>query len=169
VGVAVVVYFALQCWDLGRDYRVDPSAEGEPGVVVLSWLMLAVVVGAGVWAVWLLGQGKWVEATVIGLGAVGVVVLASGEQISLAQARQCDCAVSERDGTAQAIWLAFDTIPILDINETVGWEEPHPATASWEDWRRWFPALAVRYAVGVILLAFAKGVFDVVGKPWSHT
>jgi len=171
LGIPLVFFFVLVGWDLLQDNGVDGGAVEDLSPSLPSMILLLVVIGIGTWAVLLVSKGKWARGTSVGLVTVLVVVLAAGESFTAAEADRCDCEVGDRRGTAQAIWLAFDTVPILKINQTLGWDEPQPLSAVSSvpgdldtPVRRWLPALAVRFAVGFILLALARGLFDLIRR-----
>ncbi|MDX2379225.1 MAG: hypothetical protein QNM02_05655 [Acidimicrobiia bacterium] len=173
VGIGIVVlFFALTGWDLVRDNGVDGATVDDLGPGAVSSAMMIAVIGIGAWAVVLVSIGAWAKGTIVGLVTVLVVVFSAAESFAAAEADHCECVVSDRHGMAEAVWLAFDTVPILKVNETLGWSEPQPlsaVTSSPDDLetpvRRWFPALLVRFAVGFILLALLKGLFDLARKP----
>lgn len=171
IGAFSLAFFALVTWDLLWNNGVDGGSTTEAfGLSVLSVVLLLLVVVFGSWQVGRVRRGERAQsAATFGVLVVLMVVFSAGESFVIAEAEHCNCMVRDRHGLAQAIWLAFDTVPILKINETVGWEEPQPlsavtaSTGSLEaPLRRWFPALAVRFAVGFILLTLAKVLFDLV-------
>jgi hypothetical protein len=154
------------------DRKVDGASPESVPLAVLGLLVLVVIVAVSTVAVIWISRGRWARGTTVGLVAVVLIVLAAGESFAVAEAGGCGCEVGRRHGTAEALWLAFDTIPILKINETLGWDEPQPLSAvaspgdpSDTPVRRWLAALIVRFAVGFVLLAIAKGLFDLVRSP----
>lgn len=172
VALFVAVYLVWTGIGLLVDRSVDGAEPETPALALFGLAILLLIVGTGAAAVLWMRRGLWAMGTTVGLVAVVIVVLGAGESFTIAEAEQCGCDVGRRHGTAEATWLAFDTVPILKINDTLGWEEPQPLSAvaptgSVSDIpvRRWVPALAVRFAVGFILLAIAKGLFDLMRGP----
>jgi hypothetical protein len=177
--VLTVAVLGLSGWQLLRNHRVDGSEKDfSAGDVELSTaIFLALLLLFGVLVVWQFRRGRGFRsgATWVGVGllVVAVVVAFAGEMFTAVQADRCDCSVSQRTGVAEAAWLGFDTIPLLKINDTLGWTEPQPIEAVRPEGSdaadtpaaRWLPALAIRFAVGILLLALVKGAWDALFRP----
>lgn len=146
--------------------------------VVYPLVPLALFAGVGIWAVVLLGRGEWRQSVLYGAISVAVVILTAGEIFTTIESAHCECSVPIRRGRAEAVWIAFDTIPILKLNETLAWSEPQPLSSVTDVARgpaqqgapdapigRWAPTLLVRFAVGFVLLALTKGLFEVFRRP----
>jgi len=175
-----VALLLLSGWQLLRDHTVDGSREdfSAGDVEGSTAIFLAMVLLVGVLTVWQFRQGQGFRSGArwagVGVLVVAVVMSFAAEMFTAVQADRCDCHVSHRTGAAEAVWLGFDTIPLFKINETLGWQEPQPlravraasaSDASDTPAARWVPALAVRFAVGILLLALVKGAWDGLFKP----
>ena len=155
--IALRVYNYLSEWSLTRGLKVVALFFGFVSAVLLivvTWLviagdhtsaglegggpslldrivavgLLAVPVFLGLVGVEFVRSGRPLWGATVVMTMVVSVLLFSGAEFAFAASRHCEVKVGFRTGVAQSSWVAADVVPVLEIDDTLGWQEPLPAS-----------------------------------------
>lgn len=111
--------------------RSSAGLEGDspdlPSLLV-GGVLLAVSIVVGFLGVSIARIGDSTAGTAIAVPAALVVVVFAGAEFSHSVTAHCGEGVSFRTGVAQSLWVAADVVPLLKVDDTLGWQEPLPAT-----------------------------------------
>jgi hypothetical protein len=124
----------------------------------------------GVWGVRVFKRGRSLRGATVTLVVAAFVFFAAAESFALVEADYCNCRVDRRHGAAEAVWLAFDAVPLLEINELLGWEEPQQLSDTGDTSEslapagRWFHAMLIQLTVVVVLVALVKEAYTTVDR-----